>query len=62
MDLFFSFKSPGKNPKFSPASTAGLERIIFLVSPLISLLTATATDRYVLPVPAGPKEKLYYFG
>src|SRR5690554_4529329 len=50
----FSFKSPGKNPKDSPASTAGLVKTSFLTNPFFSAATACATAKYVLPVPAGP--------
>ena len=49
-----SFKSPGKKPKLSPASTAGLVSIILLISSLLKAITAIATARYVFPVPAGP--------
>ena len=47
-------RSPGKNPSFSPASTAGRVRIIFSTSCALNALTAIATARYVFPVPAGP--------
>ena len=33
MDLLFLFKSPGRNPRDSPASTAGLVRTIRLTDP-----------------------------
>ena len=39
----FSFKSPGRNPRFSPASTAGLVKIIRLTSLFFNALTASAT-------------------
>ena len=29
----FSLRSPGRNPNFSPASTAGLDNIIFFINP-----------------------------
>ena len=38
-------KSPGKKPSFSPASTAGRIRIIFLTFSEISISTALATAR-----------------
>ena len=47
-------KSPGRNPSFSPASIAGLVRIILLTSLFLNALIAIAIARYVLPVPAGP--------
>ena len=48
--------SPGKKPRLSPASTAGLVNIIFLTSLSFNALTATAIPVYVFPVPAGPAE------
>ena len=46
---------PGqKNPKLSPASTAGLQRIIRSTSFESNAANAKATDKYVFPVPAGP--------
>ena len=39
---------------FSPASIAGLVRIILLTSLFLNALIAIAIARYVLPVPAGP--------
>ncbi len=50
----FSFKSPGKKPRFSPASTAGRVNMIRFISLFLSARTANATAVYVLPVPAGP--------
>ena len=50
----FSFKSPGRKPKFSPASTAGLVKIILFTCLFFKALTAIATPVYVFPVPAGP--------
>ena len=50
----FSFKSPGRNPKLSPASTAGRVRTIRFTSPFFKALTALVTAKNVLPVPAGP--------
>ena len=51
-----SARSPGRNPSFSPASTAGrastMRRIFFS----LSAAAAMATARKVLPVPAGPIE------
>ena len=49
--------SPGKKPRFSPASTAGLVKIIRFTSLFFNALTAKATAVYVLPVPAGPIAK-----
>ena len=49
------FISPGKNPNLSPASTAGLERIILSIFSN-SIVSPTATAKKVLPVPAGPDE------
>lgn len=56
--FIFSAISPGRNPNFSPASTAGLTRTIFLISCLYNDSIAEATARYVLPVPAGPIPKV----
>ncbi len=53
--FIFSARSPGRNPRFSPASTAGLTRTIFVICPFISASTAAATARNVFPVPAGPR-------
>ena len=53
--------SPGKKPKFSPASTAGLVSIILLTFFSFKNLTASATLVYVLPVPAGPIAKTKSF-
>ena len=52
-----SFMSPGKNPRLSPASTAGLVKIIFLTILSFKAFTATAIPVYVFPVPAGPIAK-----
>ena len=38
----FSFKSPGKKPRFSPASIAGLVKIILLTFLFFKALTANA--------------------
>ena len=40
MDQFFSFRSPGKKPRLSPASTAGRVRIIFFTSLFFNARTA----------------------
>ena len=48
--------SPGKNPSLSPASTAGLDKIILSTFFSRSIVKATATAKYVFPVPAGPLE------
>ena len=53
----FSFKSPGKNPRLSPASTAGLVKMIRLTRPFFSACTAITTAKNVFPVPAGPIPK-----
>ena len=50
----FCVRSPGRNPSFSPASTAGRVRMIRSTSLFFSAITASAIARYVLPVPAGP--------
>ena len=49
----FSLISPGKKPNLSPASTAGLDKIILSIFLSKSIVNATATDK-VFPVPAGP--------
>ena len=54
MDPLFSFISPGKNPIFSSASTIGRVKIIFLISPFLSLKAASTIGIKVFPVPAGP--------
>src|SRR5437588_534762 len=46
--------SPGRNPRRSPASTAGRVRITLPTPPSESAATASAIARYVFPVPAGP--------
>ena len=56
-----SFISPGRNPSFSPASTAGRLRMIFLISLFFRALTARAMATNVLPVPAGPVAKTRSF-
>ena len=48
--------SPGKNPNLSPASTAGLDKIILSIFLSKSIVKATATAKNVFPVPAGPAE------
>ncbi len=50
----FSSSVPGKKPSRSPASTAGRVRMMRLICLSSSARTASATARYVLPVPAGP--------
>ena len=54
----FCCKSPGKNPKFSPASTAGLVKIIFSITFSDNNLAAKTVAKKVLPVPAGPIAKV----
>ena len=44
-------------PKFSPASTAGLDKIILSISLFFNIATAFATAKKDLPVPAGPISK-----
>ena len=56
-----SFISPGRNPNFSPASTAGRLRIILRISLFFSAFTARAMAINVLPVPAGPVAKTRSF-
>ena len=48
--------SPGKNPNLSPASTAGLDKIILSIFFSNNIVRPTATAKKVLPVPAGPAE------
>ena len=50
-----------ESPSFSPASTAGLVRIILFTSLLRKAVTAMATAKKVLPVPAGPTPKTISF-
>ena len=52
----FSFISPGKKPSLSPASTAGLDRIILSIFFSNNIVKPTATAKKVFPVPAGPAE------
>ena len=59
--LILASRSPGRNPRCSPASTAGRTRTIFLIRPRRKSETAIATARYVLPVPAGPMQKTSSF-
>ncbi len=54
----FAIRSPGRKPRRSPASTAGLVRMMRLTSPRLSAAAASATARNVLPVPAGPIPKV----
>ena len=54
----FCCKSPGKNPKFSPASTAGLVKTIFSIFFSFNNLAAQTVAKNVLPVPAGPIAKV----
>ena len=48
--------SPGKKPNLSPASTAGLDKMILSIFFSSNIVKATATAKKVLPVPAGPAE------
>ena len=48
--------SPGKKPNLSPASTAGLDKIILSIFFSKSIVRPTATAKNVFPVPAGPAE------
>ena len=52
-----SLRSPGKNPKFSPASTAGRHKTILSIRLCSNAETAKHTARKVFPVPAGPLQK-----
>ena len=54
----FCCKSPGRNPKFSPASTAGLVKIIFSIDFSANNLAAKTVAKKVFPVPAGPMAKV----
>ena len=47
----------GRNPNDSPASTAGLVKIIRDTSPFLKAAIAITTARKVFPVPAGPIPK-----
>ena len=57
----FSFMSPGKNPSFSPASTAGLDKITLSIFFSINIVTATDTAKKLFPVPAGPNDIIIAF-
>ena len=48
--------SPGKKPNRSPASTAGLDKIILSIFFSNNIVRPTATAKKVFPVPAGPAE------
>ena len=48
--------SPGKKPSLSPASTAGLDKIILSIFLSSNNVSPTATAKNVLPVPAGPAD------
>src|SRR6266571_4352405 len=50
----FSCRSPGRNPRLSPASTAGRASTMRRTRLRARASTAIATARYVFPVPAGP--------
>src|SRR6266513_2418602 len=50
--------SPGRNPRRSPASTAGRVRMMRPTCFSARAATASAIARYVLPVPAGPMPKV----
>ena len=50
----FSWKSPGRKPRLSPASTAGRTSTIRFFSRRLSAETAAATARYVFSRPRGP--------
>ena len=54
----FCCKSPAKNPKLSPASTAGLVKTIFSIFFSFNSLAAQTVAKNVLPVPAGPIAKV----
>ena len=56
MGSTFSLISPGKKPNLSPASTAGLDKIILSIFLSNNIVKATATAKKVFPVPAGPEE------
>ena len=53
--------SPGKKPNFSPASTAGLDKITLSIFFSISRVTATETAKKLFPVPAGPNDIIISF-
>ncbi|MNL78406.1 hypothetical protein D3C87_2047820 [compost metagenome] len=53
-----AWKSPGRKPRFSPASTAGRVRMIRLTRLSLRAETAMATAKKLLPVPAGPRPKV----
>ena len=50
----FCCSVPGKKPSRSPASTAGLAKMMRFTCLVSSALTAIATAMYVFPVPPGP--------
>ena len=52
----FSFISPGRKPNLSPASTAGLDKIILSIFFSSNIVKPIATAKNVFPVPAGPAE------
>ena len=54
----FCCRSPGRKPKRSPASTAGLVRMIRSTLRSCRQRTACTTAKKVLPVPAGPSDKV----
>ena len=53
--------SPGKKPSFSPASTAGLDKITLSIFFSINKVIATETAKKLFPVPAGPIENTISF-
>ena len=57
----FSCKVPGRKPNLSPASTAGLVKIILFTCFDCSDWIAFAIARYVFPQPAGPIPKVIVF-
>ena len=53
--------SPGKKPNFSPASTAGLDKITLSIFFSINKVIATETAKKLFPVPAGPRDIVISF-
>ena len=56
MDLLFLSYHPVRKPSLSPASTAGLDKIILSIFLSNNIVRPTATAKNVFPVPAGPAE------
>ena len=57
----YLWKRKIKNPNLSPASTAGLGKIIRSIFFSNNIVNATATAKKVFPVPDGPVEIIMSF-